>query len=130
MKEALRRERKNQSVRDAVKDVLKRAILQKPKAHCFEAVSYTHLDVYKRQEKERHIWKMYSRKLFVLKKEETMNENKRMPQEILRKDLEAIYIGNLNTVDDNLIFPETGRLSLIHICQLAIVKIVSSLQEK
>lgn len=38
-----------------------------------------------------------------------MNENKRMPQEILRKDLEAIYIGNLNTVDDNLIFPESGR---------------------
>lgn len=36
VKEALRRERKNQSVRDAVKDVLKRAILQKPKAHCFE----------------------------------------------------------------------------------------------
>lgn len=38
-----------------------------------------------------------------------MNENKGMPQEILQKDLEAIYIGNLNTVDDNLVFPERGK---------------------
>lgn len=29
--------------------------------------------------------------------------------EIIKKDLDAIYIGNLNTVDDNLTFPESGK---------------------
>ncbi len=30
-------------------------------------------------------------------------------EEIIRMDLDAIYIGNLNTVDDNLILPEEGK---------------------
>lgn len=29
--------------------------------------------------------------------------------EIIKKELDAIYIGNLNTVDDNLTFPESGK---------------------
>lgn len=39
-----------------------------------------------------------------------MSENKKhTTQEILQKDLEAIYIGNLGTVDANLIFPSEGK---------------------
>ena len=29
--------------------------------------------------------------------------------EIIKKDLDAIYIGNLSTVDDNLTLPENGK---------------------
>ena len=29
--------------------------------------------------------------------------------EIIKKDLDAIYIGNLSTVDDNLTLPENGQ---------------------
>ena len=37
------------------------------------------------------------------------NRKKQKPEEILHADLEAIYIGNLNTVDDDLTFPQQGK---------------------
>lgn len=40
-----------------------------------------------------------------------MSENMKIqkPEEILHADLEAIYIGNLNTVDDDLMLPQQGK---------------------
>ena len=40
-----------------------------------------------------------------------MSENMKIqkPEEIIHADLEAIYIGNLNTVDDDLTFPRQGK---------------------
>ena len=41
---------------------------------------------------------------FLYEKEQNMNA-----AEIIKKDLDAIYIGNLSTVDDNLTLPENGK---------------------
>ena len=41
---------------------------------------------------------------FLYEKEQNMNA-----AEIIKKDLDAIYIGNLSTVDDDLTLPENGK---------------------
>ena len=38
-----------------------------------------------------------------------MENEKNTAQEILQEELAAIYIGNLNTVDEDLILPEQGK---------------------
>ena len=54
-----------------------------------------------------YIYRRLRKFQFLYEKEQNMNA-----AEIIKKDLDAIYIGNLSTVDDDLTLPENGNMVL------------------